>query len=210
MSKKNIYSRNRPIRTPAKILYLFCEGEKTEPNYFCAIHRKYRDILRDKFSLQIKDTFHTDPIGLVEEAKDLLRLNETQKGDIIWCVFDVNNNNNNTLNNAFQRAGKKIQIALSNPCFEVWYILHFKYSTASIRSSEEAVSILKEYIPNYEKNCDVLDTLSQKPNSLADAINGSKQLNDYHETSGNNVNFQSGNPSTQVFKIIELLGIHKY
>ena len=45
-----------------------------------------------------------------------LKLNQ---GDGLWCAFDVDNNTNEDIKNAYNQAVKnKIMIALSNPSFE--------------------------------------------------------------------------------------------
>jgi len=205
MSVKHLYSRTKPFRSPAKIIYLFCEGEKTEPIYFRMLSRKFRDLLRDKYSIQIKDTCHTDPLGIINDALQL----KIESGDIIWCVFDMNGNTDTSIKEAVQKAGKKINIALSNPCFELWFILHYDYSTAPLHT-KEAISKIKEYIPKYKKNCDVINTLTSVTNSLPTAIKNAKLLESYHITAGNELFSTSSNPSTQVFKILELLGISNY
>jgi hypothetical protein len=51
--------------------------------------------------------------------------------DEIWCVFDVDSHPN--LNLAIAKAeASGIRVAVSNPCIELWFILHFEGQTAYI------------------------------------------------------------------------------
>lgn len=44
-----------------------------------------------------------------------------------------------------------ISVFLSNPCFEIWYLLHFRYSTKLYGSNEEVIKELGSYISDYSK-----------------------------------------------------------
>ena len=207
--KINIISkpRKRAFRRPSKVLYLICEGKKTEPVYFKSIHRKYRDYLRDKYSIQVVQNKYTDPVGLVKIALEKSKyLNDD---DEVWCVFDVNDHTNDELINAQNKAGSKIKIALSNPSFELWFLLHYEYSTR-FENKDKVTKRLKKYINNYEKNVDTFKVLAINPNSLLDAISRAKQLNKHHKSSKTPIFSTQSNPSTQVFRIFELLKITKY
>jgi len=71
-----------------------------------------------------------------EQIKNQISVSE---GDSVWVVADGDVNYNNPdpitakdslLSKARKMADAKgIQIALSNPCFEFWYLLHFQYTT---------------------------------------------------------------------------------
>ena len=49
--------------------------------------------------------------------------------DEIWCVFDIDEHPN--VHDAIQKADTNgIRLAISNPCIELWFILHFEDQTA--------------------------------------------------------------------------------
>ena len=51
--------------------------------------------------------------------------------DEIWCVFDTDQHPN--LAQAINEAGQsEIEVAVSNPCFELWLVLHSQEQTAFI------------------------------------------------------------------------------
>lgn len=60
--------------------------------------------------------------------------------DEYWCVFDVDQHPN--VGAVIEKAlANGIGVALSNPCIELWFILHFQDQTAHIeRSNAQAVS----------------------------------------------------------------------
>ncbi|MBK7322562.1 MAG: RloB domain-containing protein [Candidatus Microthrix sp.] len=106
---------------------MFTEGEKTEYSYLLPWRRQYRDSV-----LITIDPFHGTPRSLVDRAVETKRAEsrDERRGrgrahDEIWCVFDIDEHPNNP--DAIQKAeAHGIQLAISNPCIELWFILHFE------------------------------------------------------------------------------------
>src|SRR3954451_2941209 len=134
--KSRPLKRRKPRIEPRKRVLVICEGEKTEPSYFTGVKR-----LEQASTVDIEiDKAGGVPKTLVERAvakkKDSKRA-VSRDGDPnllydeIWCVFDVDEHPN--LQDAKQQAkANGIELAISNPCFELWLHLHFKEQTASI------------------------------------------------------------------------------
>ena len=197
---KGYYSRKERIRKPKRTVLIVCEGEKTEITYF------------NKFKIRNSgvhiDAVHgkcTDPKNIVDFAEE--RMNnkwsiDFDEGDGVWCVFDVDDNTDHVLKNTFEHAKtKNIQIALSNPCFELWFLLHYKLILSQI-SRDEALIELKKYIKNYKKNMDVYPILKDKQ---GDAIQNAKKLNKKHKDQNIDLFNRRSNPATQVFELIEFI-----
>lgn len=112
-------------------LLVFTEGEKTEDGYLLPWRRQYRDSV-----LITIDPFHGTPRSLVDRAVETKRAEsrDERRGrgrahDEIWCVFDIDEHPN--IPDAIQKAeAHGIQLAISNPCIELWFILHFEDHTA--------------------------------------------------------------------------------
>ena len=87
---------------------------------------------------------------------------------------------------------KNAQLLYSNPCFELWYLLHFQNQKANL-TSEECVSKLKNYISSYKKG--VLDEKlkSKLIENKGNSISRAKALTEFY------------NPSTNVYKLVEEL-----
>ncbi len=112
---------------------MFTEGEKTEDGYLLPWRRHYRDRV-----LVSIDPFHGTPRSLVDRAVQTKRqeARDDRKGrgrphDEIWCVFDIDEHPN--IPDAIQTAeAHGIRLAISNPCIELWFILHFEDQTAYV------------------------------------------------------------------------------
>lgn len=133
-------------------LHIFCEGEKTEPNYL----RGYieRNFLGTKLA-PVRETSKNTPVQLVEEA--IKEKNNNPPGDLFWVVFDreAENKYTDALHNEARNKAKAagVKIAFSNVCFEVWILLHFQANVAAYSSFSSLwrLSNLKDHIKDYDK-----------------------------------------------------------
>jgi hypothetical protein len=83
-----------------------------------------------------------------------------------------------------------IHIALSNPCFEFWLLLHYAFTTEPFANPKAVIAALREYNSSYKKNELPLEELfSAVDKALANARSCLK----YHAASAGD-----GNPSTYV------------
>lgn len=188
--------RKKGKRSPHKLFMIVCEGEKTEPIYFKRHRKRNCNLI-----IKTPESKCTDPVNLVTFAKEQIRKEELdlKNGDAIWCVFDCDENSNENMDRAFKTAGKDVRICLSNPSFELWFLLHFTSIVSKIFRSE-VIEKLKEFIPDYGKNKDVYDLVVDK---RAEAIKNAKKLIGLHKKSGINLISIESNPSTQVYVITE-------
>lgn len=123
---------NRPER---RTVIIFCEGEASEPDYINALKRLPEIRTNTSISIEI-DPEQGVPLTLVKRAVERSRKDEV---DECWCVFDVEwPKNHPNLKQAVQLADHHgIRLAISNPCFELWLILHYE-SQAAFMSTKEA------------------------------------------------------------------------
>lgn len=87
---------------------------------------------------------------------------DVEHGDVPSCFIDVDFKlgRDRELRNAIKFAKEnRISLYLSNPCFEIWYLLHFNYSTKQYGSNEEVIRDLKSHIFDYSKSKDVFDRI---------------------------------------------------
>jgi hypothetical protein len=125
-------------RSPSRLeLLVFTEGERTEPLYFTHWHRLYRQ----RVHITI-DEYHATPRELVAAAVSRKREEEREERrkrgrahDQVWCVFDVDEHP--FLAEAKQTAADNgVHTAVSNPCVELWFLLHFEEQTAEIHRDD--------------------------------------------------------------------------
>lgn len=129
-------------------MLLVCEGERTEPEYLRGLERHQRDatlaltFARDR----------GDPRKLVEIAKALRSKAEKGDYDAIWCVFDRDDHERFAAAIDMARANG-FEVAASNPCFELWLLLHHRESPGS-RHRHDVQSLLVKSVPGCDKGVD--------------------------------------------------------
>lgn len=188
------YKRKSQGLKPRQNVLIVCEGEKTEMIYFKYLKRNKRI-----HSLTISDSKgKSAPIHIINRA---IKTSSKDLYDKIWCVFDVDIPVNPNLNKAIQLAMQhKIKIALSNPCFEFWYLLHFGYTCSGMNNCRECVKKLKRKFPKYNKSED--NIIKDIIDNTNDAIQNAKDVINNH-CSGSKVCIC--NPSTEVHTLVEYL-----
>lgn len=150
-------ARRAATRSPRRRLLLVCEGRVTEPEYFRGFERWVRN---STVEVVIPDD-HGVPLTLVEHAHRCNREASQRAArerdsylsyDEVWCVFDVDEHPR--LNEAVQLAqARGIQVAISNPCFELWLLLHFRDSPGA-RHRHDLQGMLAGFLPKYDKHLD--------------------------------------------------------
>jgi RloB-like protein len=128
--------RTKSISAPKKRILVFTEGEATEPIYLNYWYRLHRERV-----VVVIDDRHGAPMTLVTAsiAERKHQLAETKRGrgtgfDEYWCIFDVDEHPH--LEQALSLAEEnEVRIALSNPCIELWFVLHKQDQTAFVERS---------------------------------------------------------------------------
>ena len=184
-------SRKIGNRKAKKILVIVCEGQ-TECTYFNS-YKERKSGLR----IETLNCTATDPQNLMNFA--LKQKHELDDEDDVWCVFDLDNSTNEAIQRAIKLAEDKIKVCLSNPCFELWYLLHFEYLDRNI-STKDVQNKLEKHIKSYDKSKDYFKDILFK---IDVAIKNAKKLNLKHETSKTELLSVKSNPSTQVFQLVE-------
>jgi hypothetical protein len=199
----NSYDRRPGSRPPGRCILIVCEGAETEPNYFASL----RDHLKlSTISVKIKDRAGA-PVSVVDEAQDQVekRQQDIRDGrthlpqfEAVWCVFDVENPRHNpTFDRAVQLADQKeFQLAISNPAFEFWYVLHFERTTRPFADGDEIKEYLKRHIPGYHPAMPVFDGLVL---STPTAIRSARCILENHPQGEQ----RFPNPSTRVHLLVE-------
>ena len=201
------YKRKEAFKEPHQSIRIVCEGEKTEPIYFKALKERLRLIMVDveivaEGAAPITVVDHA--IELREERKHVAKRSLTKaEYEVIYCVFDVEAPTpHESLANAIIKAKyNKLEVILSNPCFEYWYILHFRKTSAPFNTSQDAKSALRQKHPAYsESDTTIFDVIYPK---TSDAIKRSKEV--LKEQHNDAEDLSDCNPSTHVHKIVEYL-----
>lgn len=169
MASRNRHSlkRRRAGVDPKRTFFLICEGSNTEPGYFQAVRKAYADaIIRIEIMGGAGVPYTIAELAVTQAKKRGLQKNSSKKldsfeeEDQIWAVFDRDEHPRyNEAVSICEQSG--VGVARSNPCFEVWLILHFKEFDRpddSKKVQQHFGKICKEYDPKGSKtpNCHAL------------------------------------------------------
>lgn len=196
MKKGELRSRARSGREQRRVVLIVCEGKKTEPLYF----GHFREALRSVASIKLVSTNTTDAPGLARDARTQSERYglETKKGDRAWIVFDADENSQAQIDECSKIAHRiDADIALSNPCFELWYLLHFEDRKEAI-DRKDALARLHRHLPDYGKGIDCCDALESVKTT---AMERARAL----EARWGAAPSLSANPSTGVWRLVEEL-----
>jgi RloB-like protein len=153
---KHQYDRRAASRSIANKLLIVCEGQKTEPQYFKGIRQHKR--LRTLQVTIVDASGKTNPLGIINRAIAERQTIKADKGwetnDTVWAVFDGDEHRHQDPQNwqtAIDKAkSQKINLAITNPCFEFWYLIHYQDAFSQI-NADAAAKKLQKHIPNYTK-----------------------------------------------------------
>lgn len=191
-SRKTQPYRNNWFKS-GNIILIVCEGSETEPNYFKNWKSRFR-IASAHLKIFGKEC-DPDPLKVVKYAIKKRDEDTYLKFDQIWCVID--SDNHQTLKEAVILAKKNgFEIALSQPCFEFWYLLHYQYTTREFRTSQALKKYLEKFIKNYNAGVVPYDELYEKVN---EAIGNAKKLISFNKEN------KRKSPSTDVHLLVNEL-----
>lgn len=189
--RRKIVELSRDKRKKRKIrptILIICEGKDTEVNYFKEFNLKYVNV------------------------------------DINYNTADPTSKRAEELEKAYIKVkryakGKKafIHLGISNPCFELWYLLHYTYTTANLKSYDALKIKLQKETPlkDYEKNKSVYNIIVDHTNQ---AIENSFRLNKHHKDLGKTLidyskvppelnikNIVESNPNTRIGELVKYI-----
>jgi RloB-like protein len=191
--------RNKSTSTHKKRILVFVEGSTEE------IYVKYWYRLHRQHVIVVVDENHGGPMTCVKNAvaQWKFQMAETRRGrgsgyDEYWCFFDVDEHPN--LDEALAlAAASEIKVAVSNPCLELWFVLHNQDQTAHVHRKE--IQRQCKSLFGFEKRPSQDDLDSLNPRYLS-AKARSQALDDRHE--GNNSS-PGSNPSTSVWTLVDTI-----
>jgi hypothetical protein len=206
MARRSRDSLRRAVgtRPPRKTLLVFCEGERTEPEYLAALRRE--PAVRDVAAVDIRidrDSAGFTPLALVRRAIAARAKSQRERGEIdeFWCVFDVEwPKHHPALQEAVSlAAGNDIKLAVSNPCFEIWLVLHFADHEAFV-DNDGARRLRRRHDGQLDKGLDPNLYMPQRGLAAARAA----RLEKRHRADG--TRFPEDNPSSGMHSLVTSIG----
>lgn len=187
------------------------EGKETEPRYFEGVRAALGAANGRKVAIVVKGTGkHT--LSLLDFAVEHCRY-APETFDHVWLVFDKDDFPAADFD-AMERKcaelsdGSRTFHALwSNPCFELWPLLHLRYTTASMTAAEcqcaLAQAMSKGLGIEYRKNLGGL--FGMVDGQRAEALRRVQRLETHHGELGN-AKPSVQNPATKVGEIFDVIG----
>ncbi|GAA1234317.1 RloB family protein [Prauserella halophila] len=176
--------RARAAREERARILLLCGAEVTEPSYFRGLKQRYRHP-----AVNVVRKGGKDPVSLIRLAA---KLREQDECDETWCVIDVDEYN---IDAAFSEAQRlDVKLAVSNPCFEYWLLLHFERCEAPLPCFQDVEPRLRQQVRGYNKKS---LNFSDYAAGVTDAVDRAKHR------CGDITRAHQVNPSTGVWALVE-------
>ena len=197
---KGVGKRGQHTRKRNPIVLYAAEGDnKTESIYLQNFQGRNRPRI-----IQASGN-RTDPVKmmkqLIKESRDMGL--SVRDGDRAFCIIDTDTEKEkqSQIDQACKMESDLVKVITSSPCFEEWFLCHFRWSTG-YHSSTAAVDELKEKCPGYKKNCNIYPFIKDKQET---AIQNAKRLEQFHCDQGRNIHSVDSNPSSEMYKVVEHL-----
>ncbi|HVA45797.1 MAG TPA: RloB family protein [Pirellulales bacterium] len=195
-------ARRPPFRNPKPVILVVCEGKNTEPQY---IDGYKRHVHNPRVDIEIAPETGV-PRSLVRVAKERKKAaadeSDRQRDpnlayDSVWCVFDIDDHPN--VGEAKEMARDNgIELAISNPCFELWLLLHFR-ENPGMQNRHVMKDMLEKFVPDYDKRVE-FTTYADGYQTAA----GRARRMDEQATADNDA---GRNPTTSVYQLTEQIGV---
>ena len=213
MAKRFFQSAPLDRKTPARrlpkpIILIVCEGKVTEPKYFLDFKDRKGNGL-----VAVKSIGGCGvPISVVERAAaekfDLARQARKSPDSFdahyeVWAVFDRDAHPAGQVPQALELAKTTgVQVAYSNPCFELWVLMHFGcYGKPG--HHHETQDALKKAMPSYCHRKNPIFDMSELDRRYDEAVRNAKQA--LHLRAAEHA--PMGDPSTTVHELTERIRI---
>lgn len=149
------YATSLDRRTRRKFV-VACEGEKSEEIYLRFMTANLRRV--EVVPLSTGEDGHSAPQHILERVLGEKRRFAGQSAETIefWMVFDVDHhfvgrNAHRTHKVISEAARHGISVALSNPCFELWLLLHLEEAPVPC-SKANCETRLRAHLKGYQHN----------------------------------------------------------
>ncbi len=151
MEKKRL-NLKRPTagRRYRRLVVIATEGSKTEPQYFGMLNSVSVSVTLKCLHSNNKSS----PNAVLQKMARFLKENRLREGDEAWVVIDKDNWSQSKLEILYRWSlgnASQFGLAVSNPSFEYWLLLHFENGNR-VTSKTTCLDRLERYLPDYDKS----------------------------------------------------------
>lgn len=142
----NYYRLSVEVSEQSKLYVIATEGYRTEYNYFMSLRKQYStkfnewnlhvEILRRPEQQDGKSSPHSTEQMLTDFLEDNKNIYDLKSYDELWLIIDTDTWKPEKLKKLAEKCYQKTHyhLGLSNPCFELWLILHLVDFNQDIRT----------------------------------------------------------------------------
>lgn len=146
------FRRRTGQRRYRKLFLLVVEGSTSECQYFNFFNRQSTEKIR----IQCESNKHKSaPIHVLRKMTNLLASKNSRKNDEAWIVIDTDQWPEDHLTDLYNWSQQEDHygLAVSNPCFEYWLLLHFEDGDG-VHSTRDCKRKIRDHLPGYRKHID--------------------------------------------------------
>lgn len=152
----------------------------------------------------------TDPVGMLEDFKKYIKNEELEFEEQCSKYLLIDTDLSPKQIKAIETISKEceklgIEIIISSPTFEIWYLMHFRSNKLKFNASKEVKRALEEEIGGtYSETINMYPSISSR---LESAIANAKRVNS--NSLKDCQNKYLSNPYSEVYKVIEKINEYK-
>ena len=195
MAKRSFGPRDSGFRKPKTFIVVATEGRVTEEHYLSAF-KPSRDAVLQLTVLPNRNN-KSHPRECLKRLRQHAKEKSLAGDDQLWVMIDRDQWSEADLNEVARDLAKHRNhfLALSNPCVEYWFFLHFR-DPKSFVDGQAVMRDLKRYLPEYSK--DNLD-MTQLKAGVRKAIERAEREDDDQKA------LWPKNTGTRVYRMMKVL-----
>ncbi len=167
--KKRPLDRSVLHQRDTRLIIIAAEGKETERQYF----NLFRDTRIQVKVLPTGEDNQSSPRHVIDRLTSYREEYQIGDGDELWLMVDVDRWKN-LAEIAREALQCDYQLAISNPCFEVWLICHFQEPPQIAQTCQPIEDALREVLGGRYNKSNLV--LSQFADKLDSAIQRAEQL----------------------------------
>ncbi len=190
--------RDGGVVRDASLVVIACEDTHAVKQYFARFRTR-----KVQFIVLPTEDGSSSPQHVLDRLDEFKRAEATQPGDRFWVCIDTDHwvqaNHIKKLAEVLRQCRQKgYDVAINNPCFEIWLLLHFEdYSPVTPTACVDVERALRRAVGSYRKSKG--DRLAIEPSQVASAVTRAERM----DTSPEEV--LPSHPMTRVYRLIRLL-----
>jgi len=141
--------RDEGVMRDANLIIIASEDRYAVKQYFSRFKTR-----RVQIRVLPTDDCRSAPQHVIERLNQFVKEHVTEVGDTFWLCIDSDRWPPESLSKIIGECfSKSYQVAMSNPCFELWILLHFESVPNELASCDQVCEVLRGLFNGYSKKC---------------------------------------------------------